>query len=136
MSPKLKPGDYVVATVRRPGKSIYDVIGTNDMTTDNTYYERGINLRHGYLTEYYVDDAEFIVKVPTGTQARRRAARTDYRGGERHLPGLRDSAASESLEAAQGCGNGRRNHRIAGDDGAATARIWMSPFFRAPQSLI
>ena len=66
MSPKLKPGDYVVATVRRPGKSIYDLIGTNDMTTDDTYFERGINLRHGYLTEYYVDDAEFIVKVPQG----------------------------------------------------------------------
>jgi threonine dehydrogenase-like Zn-dependent dehydrogenase len=63
---ELKPGDYVVATVRRPGNSIYDVIGTNDMTTDDTYYERGINLRHGYLTEYYVDDAEFIVKIPQG----------------------------------------------------------------------
>jgi glucose 1-dehydrogenase len=58
------PGDYVVATVRRPGSSIYDVIGTNDMTTDDTYFERGINLRHGFLTEYYVDDAEFIVKIP------------------------------------------------------------------------
>ncbi|HYU45180.1 MAG TPA: glucose 1-dehydrogenase [Terriglobales bacterium] len=64
--PNLKPGDYVVATVRRPGQSLYDLIGTNDMTTDNTYYERGINLRHGFLTEYYVDDAEFIVKVPQG----------------------------------------------------------------------
>ena len=63
---ELRPGDYVVATVRRPGHSIYDVIGTNDMTTDDTYYERGINLRHGYLTEYYVDDAEFIVKIPQG----------------------------------------------------------------------
>src|SRR5216117_3473208 len=63
---ELKPGDYVVATVRRPGTSIYDQIGTNDMTTDDTYYERGINLRHGYLTEHYVDDADFIVKVPQG----------------------------------------------------------------------
>jgi threonine dehydrogenase-like Zn-dependent dehydrogenase len=63
---EVKPGDYVVATVRRPGGSIYDVIGTNDMTTDDTYFERGINLRHGFLTEYYVDDAEFIVKVPQG----------------------------------------------------------------------
>src|SRR3989449_4877415 len=63
---ELRPGDYVVATVRRPGTSIYDQIGTNDMTTDDTYYERGINLRHGYLTEYYVDDVEFIVKVPMG----------------------------------------------------------------------
>src|SRR6266699_3391183 len=63
---EFQPGDYVVATVRRPGTSIYDQIGTNDMTTDDTYYERCINLRHGSLTEYYVDDAEFIVKVPQG----------------------------------------------------------------------
>jgi threonine dehydrogenase-like Zn-dependent dehydrogenase len=61
---ELQPGDYVVATVRRPGSSIYDLIGTNDMTTDDTYFERGINLRHGFLTEYYADDAEYIVKVP------------------------------------------------------------------------
>jgi glucose 1-dehydrogenase len=60
----LKPGDYVVATVRRPGSSIYDLIGTYDMTTDETYYERGINLRHGYLTERYVEDPEYIAKVP------------------------------------------------------------------------
>jgi len=63
---EVQPGDYVVATVRRPGGSLYDLIGTNDMTTDDTYFERGINLRHGFLTEYYVDDAEFIVKVPRG----------------------------------------------------------------------
>jgi threonine dehydrogenase-like Zn-dependent dehydrogenase len=63
---ELRPGDYVVATVRRPGSSLYDRIGTYDMTTDETYYERGINLRHGFLTEYYVDDPEYIVKVPAG----------------------------------------------------------------------
>lgn len=63
---EVKPGDYVVATVRRPGSSIYDLIGTNDMTTDSTYFERGINLRHGFMSEYYVDDADFIVKVPKG----------------------------------------------------------------------
>jgi threonine dehydrogenase-like Zn-dependent dehydrogenase len=63
---EFKTGDYVVATVRRPGHSIYDLIGTSDMTTDDVYYERGINLRHGYLTEYYVDDAEYIVKIPQG----------------------------------------------------------------------
>ena len=61
---ELTPGDYVVATVRCPGSRINDRIGTSDMTTDDVYYERGINLRHGYLTEYYVDDAEFIVKIP------------------------------------------------------------------------
>src|SRR5581483_6417902 len=30
--------------------------------------ERGINLLHGFLTEYYVDSADFIVKVPQGLQ--------------------------------------------------------------------
>src|SRR3954451_21889650 len=63
---ELSVGDYVVATVRRPGSSIYDQIGTYDMTTDDMYYERGINLRHGYLSEYYVDDPEYIVKIPPG----------------------------------------------------------------------
>jgi glucose 1-dehydrogenase len=62
----VRPGDYVTATVRRPGSSIYDLIGTNDMTSEETYYERGINLRHGYMTEYFVDDAEFIVRMPQG----------------------------------------------------------------------
>jgi len=63
---ELKRGDFVVATVRRPGGSIYDSIGTYDMTTDDTYFERGINLRHGYLAEYYVDAPEYIVRVPQG----------------------------------------------------------------------
>lgn len=62
----VKPGDYVTATVRRPGSSIYDQIGTCDMTSEETYYERGINLLHGFLTEHYVDDAEYIVKMPPG----------------------------------------------------------------------
>ncbi|RIK69652.1 glucose dehydrogenase, partial [candidate division KSB1 bacterium] len=63
---ELEVGDFVVATVRRPGHSIYDQIGTYDMTTDDMYYERGINLRHGFLAEYYVDDPEYIVKFPRG----------------------------------------------------------------------
>jgi threonine dehydrogenase-like Zn-dependent dehydrogenase len=62
----VKPGDYVTLTVRRPGNSIYDLIGTNDMTSESTYYERGINLRHGFMTEYVVDDAEFVVPMPKG----------------------------------------------------------------------
>ena len=62
----IKPGDLVTATVRRPGGSIYDLIGTNDMTSEETYYERGINLRHGFLTEQFVDDMEYIVRVPQG----------------------------------------------------------------------
>jgi len=61
---EVKPGDHVVATVRRPGSSVYDRIGQYDMTTDDTYFERGINLRHGYLAEYYVDEPEYIVRAP------------------------------------------------------------------------
>jgi glucose 1-dehydrogenase len=60
------PGDYVVASVRRPGSSLYDAIGLQDMTTDDSYFERGINLRHGFLAEYYVDSAEYLVRVPAG----------------------------------------------------------------------
>ena len=63
---RVKPGDYVTATVRRPGGSIYDLIGTNDMTSEEEYYERGINLRHGFLTEYFVDEEEYVVRVPKG----------------------------------------------------------------------
>ena len=63
---RVKVGDYVTATVRRPGGSIYDLIGTNDMTSEETYYERGINLRHGFMTEYFVDEEEYIVRVPQG----------------------------------------------------------------------
>jgi threonine dehydrogenase-like Zn-dependent dehydrogenase len=63
---ELAPGDYVVPTVRRPGGSFYDRIGQYDMTSDEVYFERGINLRHGYLTEYIVEDPEYLVKVPQG----------------------------------------------------------------------
>jgi D-arabinose 1-dehydrogenase-like Zn-dependent alcohol dehydrogenase len=63
---EFRPGDYVVATVRRPGMSVYDRIGTSDMTTNDVYYERGINLLHGFLTEYVVDEPEYLVKIPPG----------------------------------------------------------------------
>jgi threonine dehydrogenase-like Zn-dependent dehydrogenase len=63
---EVRPGDFVAATVRRPGASIYDKIGTYDMTTDTVYYERGISYLHGFLTEQYVDEPEYLVKVPPG----------------------------------------------------------------------
>jgi len=62
----LAPGDYVVARVRRPGNSPYDTIGMQDMSTDDQYYEHGINLLHGFFTEYYVDTPEFLTKIPAG----------------------------------------------------------------------
>src|SRR5438105_2594376 len=60
----IKPGTYVVATVRRPGHSIYDLIGLQAMTTDDVYYEPGSNQRHGHRTEYYVADAAYVATLP------------------------------------------------------------------------
>ena len=60
----IRAGTIVVASVRRPGSSIYGKIGLQDFTTDDVYYERGINLLHGYLTEYYVEDAEYVFPLP------------------------------------------------------------------------
>src|SRR5207247_6145086 len=61
---ELMPGDYVVATVRRPGMSIYDRIGTSDMTTDAAYLERGSSRRHVFLTEHSVEGPALLVKAP------------------------------------------------------------------------
>jgi threonine dehydrogenase-like Zn-dependent dehydrogenase len=60
----IRPGTYVVASVRRPGSSLYGKIGLQDFTTDDVYYERGINLLHGYLTEYYVEDHRYVFPLP------------------------------------------------------------------------
>jgi threonine dehydrogenase-like Zn-dependent dehydrogenase len=65
----LRPGTLVVATVRRPGHSIYDRIGLQDMTTDEIVFERGISRLHGYLAEFYVEDAEFLVPLPDSLEA-------------------------------------------------------------------
>jgi threonine dehydrogenase-like Zn-dependent dehydrogenase len=61
---ELYPGDLVTATVRRPGTSVYDKMGIPDFTTDDVYFERGINRLHGYLTEYYVESPENLIRVP------------------------------------------------------------------------
>jgi threonine dehydrogenase-like Zn-dependent dehydrogenase len=60
----IRPGGYVVASVRRPGSSLYGQIGLQDFTTEDVYYERGINLLHGYLTEEYVEDARYVFPLP------------------------------------------------------------------------
>jgi threonine dehydrogenase-like Zn-dependent dehydrogenase len=60
----IRPGTYVVASVRRPGSSVYGKIGLQDFTTDDVYFERGINLLHGYLTEYYVEDHQYVFPLP------------------------------------------------------------------------
>jgi len=61
---EFEKGNYVVATVRRPGTSFYDKIGEQDFTLDEEYFERGISRRHGYMAEFYAESADFLVKIP------------------------------------------------------------------------
>jgi threonine dehydrogenase-like Zn-dependent dehydrogenase len=63
---ELAAGDFVVATVRHPGGSLYDAIGLPDMTTEETYREHGISRVHGFLCERYVEIPERLIKIPPG----------------------------------------------------------------------
>jgi threonine dehydrogenase-like Zn-dependent dehydrogenase len=62
----LKPDDLVVATVRRPcpQRCINCHSGESDMCITGDYTERGIKALHGYLTEYYTEKPEYLVKIP------------------------------------------------------------------------
>jgi glucose 1-dehydrogenase len=62
--PELAPGDYVVARVRRAGSSLYDVIDSPDLTTDDSYFEHGISRVHGFLTERYVEEPRYLIRIP------------------------------------------------------------------------
>jgi len=64
VAPSIVPGTLVVATVRRPGDTLLDRIGMQDMSPDDSYREHGIHRLHGFLTEAYVDDARFLVPIP------------------------------------------------------------------------
>lgn len=63
----LKKGDLVVPSVRRPCPHLYcqscqeerqDFCFTGDFT------ERGIKMKHGFMTEFYVDEERFLNPVP------------------------------------------------------------------------
>ncbi len=60
-------GDVVVPTVRRPPNGDangYFERGESDMAPAGKYLERGIVGAHGYMSEYFVTDAEFLLPVP------------------------------------------------------------------------
>lgn len=61
----LKPGDYVVSTVRRPcGKCVYCQHGEMDLCSSGDYTERGIKGRHGFMAEHYTESPEYLVPIP------------------------------------------------------------------------
>jgi glucose 1-dehydrogenase len=61
---ELSPGDFVVARVRRAGSSLYDRLDMPDLTTDDRYFEHGISRVHGFLTERYVEDPRYLIRIP------------------------------------------------------------------------
>ncbi|MGC9514917.1 glucose 1-dehydrogenase [Methanocrinis sp.] len=59
-----RPGEMVVATVRRPDGCINCQAGEYDMCLLGDYRERGIKGLHGFLSEYYLEKEDFLIKVP------------------------------------------------------------------------
>jgi threonine dehydrogenase-like Zn-dependent dehydrogenase len=63
----LAPGDFAVLTVRRPcphERCTPCVHGRQDFCITGDFTERGIKGIHGYMTEFVVEDEQYVVKVP------------------------------------------------------------------------
>ena len=63
----LAPGDLAVLTVRRPCPHAWCGPcrhGRQDFCITGDFTERGIKEVHGYMTEFVVDDEQYVVKVP------------------------------------------------------------------------
>jgi threonine dehydrogenase-like Zn-dependent dehydrogenase len=62
----LAPGDYVTATVRRPcaPACLNCAQGQSDMCLTGGFADRGVLGLHGYLSEYYLEEPAWLVKVP------------------------------------------------------------------------
>jgi threonine dehydrogenase-like Zn-dependent dehydrogenase len=63
----LRPGDLVVAMVRRPcphAECRACRAGRPDFCTTGDYIERGIKGADGFLADYVVDEEEYLVRVP------------------------------------------------------------------------
>jgi threonine dehydrogenase-like Zn-dependent dehydrogenase len=65
---RLKRGDLIVASVRRPCPHETCVacrMGRQDFCATGDFTERGIKEQHGYLTEFVVDDERYMNVLPT-----------------------------------------------------------------------
>lgn len=68
----LKPGDLVVSTVRRPCNQPWCRscrAGRQDFCFSGQFTERGINGRHGFMTEQFVEDEQYLHHVPHHLQS-------------------------------------------------------------------
>ena len=64
----LNQGDIVVPMVRRPDDCHYCQAGQPDMCEKGDYTERGIKGQHGFLSEYFTEEPEFLIKIPKGLE--------------------------------------------------------------------
>ena len=65
----LKPGDYVVPSVRRPCADpdcLACRADLQDFCSTGGFTERGIKMTHGFLTEYFVEEEKYLTHVPQG----------------------------------------------------------------------
>ena len=61
---KVRPGDLVSATVRRPDGCPACVAGQPDMCLWRQYTERGIAGAHGFMAERFVEQERYLVPIP------------------------------------------------------------------------
>ncbi|MGB8951204.1 MAG: glucose 1-dehydrogenase [Candidatus Aminicenantales bacterium] len=62
---RLKKGDIVVPTVRRGcGECFLCNNGRSDMCQTSQYKERGIKGAHGFMSEYFIENEDHLIKVP------------------------------------------------------------------------
>ena len=118
----LAPGDFVVATVRRPGTSLYDAIGLQDMTTDDEYSSAASTFATATSPSTTSRTKTFVVKVPQGLKDVGVLLEPMTVAQKGITPGVRDSAPAEGVAAAEGGGDGHRHARFAGVARAAAAR--------------
>ncbi len=60
----LKPGDLVTVSVRRPDGCPACQAGEPDMCMWLDYTERGISGAHGFMAEWIVEDASYVIRIP------------------------------------------------------------------------
>ncbi len=64
---RIRPGDLVVTMVRRPcgqGQCPACAVQRPDFCLTGQFTERGINGRHGFMTERVVDDQRYMITLP------------------------------------------------------------------------
>jgi glucose 1-dehydrogenase len=64
---RVKPGDLVVPSIRRPcphARCLPCRSGRQDFCATDDFTERGIKMRHGYMTPFYVETERYLTKVP------------------------------------------------------------------------